>query len=127
MKERLSRERRGRLAKDLWAATYVLLGLRYSNAFANLLFQEVLGMEESTTYQAIARKERLAEARRLLLLMGQDKLGPPSKMTQAAVNAVEDVDRVEQLCQRLHRADSWEALLSSPPRRRRSSRRQSNG
>ena len=58
MKERLNRERRSRLAKDLWATTYVLLGLRYSDAFADLLFQEVLGMEESTTYQAIIRKGR---------------------------------------------------------------------
>jgi len=43
MKERLSRERRRRLADDLWAATYVLLGLRYSERFADMLFQEVLG------------------------------------------------------------------------------------
>lgn len=31
----------------------MLLGLRYSQAFADVLFQEVLGMEESVTYQAI--------------------------------------------------------------------------
>lgn len=61
MKERLSQERRRRRVNDLWAVTYTLLGLRYSDAFADLLFQEVLGMEESTTYQAIVRKGRLAE------------------------------------------------------------------
>src|SRR5262249_47280976 len=34
----------------------VLLGLRYSDEFANALFQEVLGMEQSATYQAIVRR-----------------------------------------------------------------------
>jgi hypothetical protein len=123
MKARLSRERRQRAA-DLWAATYTLLGLRYSDAFADLLFQEVLGMEESTTYQAIIRKGRLAEARRILFLVGEEQLGPPSETAQAAVNALEDVDRLEQLVKRAMHVDSWDELLRTPSRRRRNGRQQ---
>jgi hypothetical protein len=123
MKARLGRERRRRLADDLWAATYVLLGLRYSEAFADVLFQEVLGMEESVTYQAIVRKSRVGEARRLLFLIGEERLGSPSEAVRAAINDLEDVDRLEQLAMRLHHVDSWEELLASPPRRRRNGRR----
>jgi hypothetical protein len=118
MKTRLSRERRGQLARDLWAATYVLLGLRYSEAFANLLFREVLGMEESTTYQAIARKERLAEARQILLRLGQKRFGHADDVTTAALNAIDDVQRLEGLSERVLDVGSWQELLPKPRRRR---------
>ncbi|HZV06485.1 MAG TPA: hypothetical protein VE999_15500 [Gemmataceae bacterium] len=123
MKERLSRERRRQHVENLWAATYLLLGLRYSDAFADMLFREVLGMEESTTYQAILRKGRLAEARRFLFLIGEDKLGPPSEAARAAVNAVEDAEQLEELGKRVSRVDSWEELLATSSRRRRDGRR----
>jgi hypothetical protein len=83
-------------------------------------------MEESTTYQAIIRKGRLAEARRFLLLVGEAQLGPPSEAARAALNALEDVDRLEQLGKRLPQVASWEELLASPSRRRRNGRRQGN-
>jgi hypothetical protein len=125
MKARLHRERQQHVA-DLWAATYTLMGLRYSEAFADLLFQEVLGMEESTTYQAIIRKGRLAGARQLLFLIGEGLFGPPNETARAAVNALENVDQLEQLGKRLPQVDSWEALLAAPPRRRRNGRRPGN-
>jgi predicted transposase YdaD len=69
MKERLSGPQAPRRAPDVWAATYVLLGLRYSDEVAHALFEEVLGMEQSATYQAIVRKGReegrAEEARRI--------------------------------------------------------------
>ena len=117
MKERLSGERRGRIAKDLWSATYVLLGLRYSDAFADLLFQEVLGMEESTTYQAIIRKGRLAEARQILVDLGQEQFGPSDEATLRMLNAIEDVQKLEKLIKRVLKVGSWQELLP-PPRRR---------
>src|SRR4051794_27672906 len=43
MKERLSGPRAPRRAADVWAAAYVLLGLRYSDELAHALFEEVLG------------------------------------------------------------------------------------
>jgi hypothetical protein len=101
MKERLDVQLRRQLAKVLWAVTYVLLGLRYSDAFANLLFQEVLGMEESTTYQAIIRKGRLSEARQILLDLGQSQFGPGDEATMKTLNAIEDVQRLEELIKRI--------------------------
>ncbi|HEY7312807.1 MAG TPA: hypothetical protein VH643_25815 [Gemmataceae bacterium] len=82
--------------------------------------------EESTTYQAIVRKGRLAEARRFLILLGQEKLGPPPEAAMAAVYDLEDIDHLEKLGKRLLSADSWEALLDLPSRRRRKARRGTN-
>src|SRR5438876_1884033 len=88
MKKRLSGSKAPRRAADVWAATYVLLGLRYSDEFAHALFEEVLGMEQSATYQAIVRRGRAEEARRMLLLQGETKFGPPDAATQAALESI---------------------------------------
>jgi predicted transposase YdaD len=120
MKERLSGPRASRRAADIWAATYVLLGLRYSEELAHALFEEVLGMEESATYRAIVRRGReegRAEGeRRLLLLQGKAKFGPPDAATRAALEAITDLTQLEALGVRLISVSSWQELL--PPRRR---------
>ncbi|HZV05618.1 MAG TPA: hypothetical protein VE999_11095 [Gemmataceae bacterium] len=125
MKERLSQER-PRRAHDLWAVTFVLLGLRYSEPFADLLVQEVLGMEESVTYQAIIRKGRLAEARQVLLRLGEKRFGPPDDATAATLNAIDDVQKLDELIDRILDVGSWQELLGPTRRRRRNGRRQGN-
>ena len=61
--ERRLGDRRGRKrAPVVWAAAYILLGLRYSPALAHQLFRGVLSMKESSTYQAILEEGR-AEGR----------------------------------------------------------------
>lgn len=84
------------------------------------------GLEESTTYQLILWKGRLAEARRFLVLIGQEKWGSSNEPAMAAIYGLEDVDRLEKLGKRLLSVDSWEALLDLPSRRRRSRRRGTN-
>jgi hypothetical protein len=49
MKERLQRRPAARVAPSLWAATYILLGLRYSGALAGQLLRGVVTMKESVT------------------------------------------------------------------------------
>jgi hypothetical protein len=101
----------------------VLLGLRYSDEFANELFTEVLGMEESTTYQAIVRRGRAEEARRLLLLMGETKFGAPDDNVRAALDSITDVAQLEEVGVRLMSVDSWQELLPTQTPQRRPSRR----
>jgi predicted transposase YdaD len=111
MKKRLSDLKPPRRAADVWAATYVLLGLRYAEEFARSLFEEVLGMEQSTTYQAIVRRGRAEEARRMLLLQGEAKFGPPDEATRAALEQISDLAQLEALGVRLMNAGSWPKLL----------------
>jgi hypothetical protein len=129
MKERLSGPQAPRRAADVWAATYVLLGLRYSEQLAKALFEEVLGMEESVTYQAIVRKGReegrVEEARRLLLVQGKSKFGPADATTRAAIERIDDLGRLEPLALRLINPGSWQELLPPELRRRRQGRRRS--
>jgi hypothetical protein len=129
VKERLSRPKAPRRAADVLAATYVLLGLRYSEQVAQALFEEVLGMEESSTYQAIVRKGRVVgraeEARRLLLLQGEEKFGQPDAAARSAIENISDLEQLEALGVRLITASSWEDLLAAQgPRHRSGPRRQ---
>ena len=129
MKQRLRREERARAA-DIWAATGILLALRYSEEFVRLLLQEVTGMRESPMYQSIVAEGRaegraegaVKEAQKMLLLVGSKPFGPPDKATRAAVQAIGDVQKLEELVQRVFDVGSWQELLGQPaPRRRRRS------
>jgi hypothetical protein len=106
----------------VWAATYVLLGLRYSDEFAHALFEEVLSMEQSATYRAIVRRSQSAEARHLLLLLGEAKFGPPDATVRAALEGIEDLAQLEDLGVRLIRAGSWQELVPAQPTSRRRGR-----
>ena len=121
MKERLSGPKAPLRAADIWAATYILLGVRYSDAVATSLFQEVLGMQESSTYRAIVRQGRAEEARRFVLLMGEKKFGAADDSVPAALEAIMDIEQLEELGVRLLSAESWRELLPTRrPRRRKS-------
>jgi hypothetical protein len=120
VKERLSGPKPPRRAADVLAAAYVLLGLRYSDEFAHALFEEVLGMEESSTYRAIVRRGRVEEARHMLLLMGETKFDePPDPTARAAIENITDVAELEELGVRLVTADSWQELVGNRGRTRR--------
>ena len=125
MRERLSQEQ-PRRSGDLWAATLVLLGLRYSKAFARLLFREVIGMKESVTYQMIVDEGRLAHAHQILFRLGEKRFGPPDDATMATLNAISSVRKLDKLSERILEVDSWQELLSPTRRRRRNGRQQDN-
>jgi predicted transposase YdaD len=122
MRERLSQEQ-PRRAGDLWAVSFVLLGLRYSKPFARLLFREVLGMKESVTYQAIVEEGHLLGVRQVLLRQGQKLFGPIDDATEKALNAIDDVRKLDKLSERILEVDSWQELLSPIRRRRRNGQR----
>ena len=45
-------------AETLWTATYLLMGLKYSDELIDRLLEGVQNMEESVTYQKILKKGR---------------------------------------------------------------------
>jgi predicted transposase YdaD len=141
--ERMEQRLRGRgqrkQAPAVWAAAYILLGLRYSGELAAQLFRGVVTMKESSTYQAILRegeargeargelRGRVREARELLRRFAERAFGPPDAQTAAAIEQIDDLARLEALFDRLQTAGSWQELLGPPApnggrgRRRRSS------
>ena len=56
MDERIEQEASPDEVDDLWAATYLLMGLIHSKDSSRTLLQGVHRMKESTTYQAILRR-----------------------------------------------------------------------
>ena len=138
MEERLGQRcLRGR-AEGVWAATYILMGLRYSQELARELLRGVRSMKESVTYQAILEegmaegiargiaqgqsKGALTEAKKLLILQGTERFGPPDALASASLDSINDLARLEELAVRLVNVDSWQALLEPPSRRRRGRR-----
>ncbi len=78
-----------------------------------MLFQAVLNMRESVTYQAILKEGRLEEVRNILLLQGRDRLGEPSAKIIALLFAETDLARLEALAIRLLHVKTWEELLGA--------------
>lgn len=102
-------------AGELWTATYVLLGLRYPEAFNAQILQGVRRMKESVTYQAILREGalqgKIEEAQRMMLRAGLRRLGPPTPEAEAKVMAVASVTQLEMLLDRVFDVETWDELL----------------
>jgi len=115
----------------LWAATKVLMGLRYSQEKVDELTEGVSamilgirGIEESSVYQGIFAKGReegreegvalgaVREARKTLLLLGRQKLGPPDERVSAQISELTDLDRLDFLLGRILNVESWDKLLA---------------
>src|SRR5262249_40857453 len=132
---RLHQRRARHYASEIWSATAILLGLRYSREQALQLLRGIRSMKESTVYQMILeegeakgltegrREGELAEARKFLLGLGEAQFGPPDAHVTATLEAITDVKRLEVLGKQLLRADSWEDLLGPPARKPRPRRR----
>ena len=130
--QRLSSCRGRRQAPIVWAAAYLLLGLRYSPELAAQLFRGVVSMRESSTYQAILQEGRaegmaqgaIAEAKKVLRILGDEAFGPPDVRTAAAIERINDLTRLEELLRRVRTAESWQDVLGRPASRRQGGRRQ---
>jgi predicted transposase YdaD len=135
MERRLSGRRGRRLAAQIWGAAFILAGLRYTPALAAQLFRGVLSMKESSTYQAILEEGRVegraegraegavAEAKKVLRLLGDDAFGPPDARTAAAIDKLGDLAHLEELLKRVRTAGSWQELLGQPGQGRHGGRR----
>ncbi len=75
-------------------------------------------MRESVTYQAIldeGREEgRIDEVRKLIVRLGQKRLGAPGERITATLAALTDLEHLERLHERLTDVQSWEELLALP-------------
>ena len=109
-------------AQTLWMATYLLMGLNYPDELVDRLLEGVQNMKESATYQKILREGRvegrvegLVEGeRRILRRLGTRQFGKPDPLIDAALDAITDLDRLEQLSVRVLEVKTWEELLAQP-------------
>lgn len=71
-------------------------------------------MWESDTYQAIIEEGRVEAGQHIVLRLGRKRFGEPDAVTEAALKAITDPDRLEQLSERLLDVASWQDLLRAP-------------
>jgi hypothetical protein len=122
MEGRVEQEATPPAAATLWTSTYLLMGLRYPYEGAAELLQGVRAMKESSTYQAILEEGRtegrtegqIEEARRVLLLLGDQRFGSPEARVRATIEGTTDLPRLEGWTARLLKAESWDELLAAP-------------
>jgi predicted transposase YdaD len=119
MAARINAEPRPRSVK-LWMATYLLMGLCYSEELVSRLLEGVHDMQESTTYQAILREGReegrIAGERQVLIRLGTKRFGKPDAAILADIQAIRDVERLESLAERMldPNLPDWNSLLGVP-------------
>jgi hypothetical protein len=92
-------------------------------------------MKESSTYQASLAEGReegreegrmegaVAEAKKVLRLLGDDAFGAPDARTAAALERLSDLAHLEELIKRVRTVGSWQELLGPPRSGGRSRRR----
>ena len=123
MEARLEQESPPGQRNELWAATFLLMGLRYEGALIEQLLRGVQGMEESVTYQMLisrGRQQGLAEgkaegkteeAKNLLLRIGEKRFGKPTHAIKSTLNAA-TLEQLETMADKLLQAETWQELLA---------------
>lgn len=77
-------------------------------------------MRESVIYQRILREGRQEgrqiafeeEAKRILILLGSEHLGPLPATVNEVLDGIHDHERIEQLIKRINSVSSWDELLA---------------
>jgi predicted transposase YdaD len=114
---RVTREAAPEEGAELLTAALVLTGLRVPKPKVAELFRGVQAMRESSGYQLILDEGReegaLRQTRKLLLQLGRLKLGAPGADVETAIQAIDDLARLERMSARLLNVTTWEELLAT--------------
>lgn len=116
MDERVRHEASPNEAGEFWAATLLLMGLRYHRREALRLLQRVTDMHVSDTYQMILEEGEARHARNVLLRLAGRHLGAADGETVAAIEAIDDIGVLDTLIDQSVTATSWDDLLASVER-----------
>jgi hypothetical protein len=105
-------------------ATVLMTGLRFPWNLIEDWFRGITAMRQSSAYEHFVSEGRalgvkegieegsLLEARKLILRIGLRRFGPPDQITRAKVEAIADLERLDQLIETLPSATGWDDLLS---------------
>jgi hypothetical protein len=116
---RLHVELTGRQADDFRVATQYLLGLRYSRRDSEQLTRGIWSMAslmDSKPFRELVESSRAEgraeEARRMLVRIGESRLGPVPASVQASLTSISDIEELERLAIRVSAVQSWNDLFA---------------
>ncbi|MBN9118667.1 MAG: hypothetical protein J0I06_05845 [Planctomycetes bacterium] len=108
--ERATQEAKPEAGKLLTAA-YILSSMHVAPVVARAIFNKVIAMQESGTYQLILEEGAIKHTRELILRLGQKQLGEPTDKQKNRLSAIEDLERLDRIAIKVLTAKSWDALL----------------
>jgi hypothetical protein len=71
-------------------------------------------MEESDTYLMIIDEGQAKHARKTILILGEERLGPPTEPTRTQLQGITDLDRLDRMIRQAVKAGSWQEILNTP-------------
>jgi hypothetical protein len=98
------------LREKLVGASFVLNGLRYTDAQIEGLYMsldEIL--EDSTTYQLLIRRGKA----QVILAQGRKRFGPPPPSAEAMLKGIRDSERLDRMAECILDAAGWDELLAT--------------
>jgi hypothetical protein len=112
--ERVTSEAAPERAKKLLTDAYLLTGLRVGRDAAGRIFGGIRVMQESDTYLAILDEGQEKGARDIILIVGEERIGPPIESVRAQLGAVTDLLRLKRMARRAVKAASWQEIVDTP-------------
>ena len=108
--------RPGRTQREiLLDATVSLLALRYIEPEEIRVVKKAMAdvdLRTTPLFKSILMDDRVTQARRIVLRLATIRFGPPLTVHEATVNAIDSLERLEQLLELLLEASSWKELLA---------------
>ncbi len=101
-------------AMKLLTDAYLLTGLRVRRDVATRIFGGVRAMQESDTYLAILDEGEEKRARKDILIIAEERFGPPDESFKTQLNAITDLARLERMVRRAVTVASWQEILETP-------------
>ena len=71
-------------------------------------------MQESDTYLAIIDEGQEKSTRDDILIVGEERFGPPTESLKSQLNAVTDLPRLKRMVRRAAKAAGWQEILDTP-------------
>lgn len=95
----------------LLTSAYILSGMHVPPTVAQGIFNKVLAMRESGTYQLILDEGAIKFARETLLQQGEARFGTPTEKQKNKLAAIEDLERLRRMMPKVLTAKDWDSLL----------------
>jgi len=98
----------------LLTAAFILSGLRTEREQLNQLFERVFAMRESSGYQIILDEGRADGAHKIIRRLASKRLGSPDETVESTLRAIDDLERLDRIIDRLNDVADWQDLLATP-------------
>jgi hypothetical protein len=112
--ERITKEAQPEHATKLLTDAYLLTGLRVRRDRAARIFRGIRIMQESDTYLAILDEGQEKASRKILLAIGEGRLGASSESIKTQLKNITDLDRLMRMILCAGKAESWQEILDTP-------------